>query len=229
LNDEVSRLGPPAGLGTTKDEVRKYLGDSTNPLRVAFEKVAERGPGNPSVASDTPRIAGRFTVVSPDDDRITDNVSNTVKDERDDYPGHDERPSHPARDRSREAQTGNSIGYTVRRLEREAKDDHFAAVILARLRAGEITANAAAVLAGHRLRSITIPADPRAAARRLVRHFTREQFGEMVDAAAFPSRSSRAIMSTRDRSIPGGLGTPRRRIERRGRRRPPMARGWDLR
>ncbi len=72
---------------------------------------------------------------------------------------------------------GNSVSYTVRRLKRERPD------LFERVKAKEMTANAAALEAGFREKQITIPADPRKAARRLVRHFSREEFSALVDEA----------------------------------------------
>jgi hypothetical protein len=73
--------------------------------------------------------------------------------------------------------TGTSVAYTVRRLSRERPD------LLARVEAGEMSANAAAIEAGFRERQLTIPADPRKAGRYLAKHFTSEQFSAMIDAA----------------------------------------------
>jgi hypothetical protein len=88
-----------------------------------------------------------------------------------------------ARDHSHEPQAGTSIGAVVRRFEKAARHDEAIAAIYAELKAGRLSANAAAVAAGFRPKAITIPAVPAMAGRLLARHFTREQFSALVDAA----------------------------------------------
>ena len=73
--------------------------------------------------------------------------------------------------------TGTSVSYALRRLKRERPD------LYERVKAREMSAHAASVEAGFREKAITIPAEPRKAARRLVRHFSRKQFSELVDEA----------------------------------------------
>lgn len=77
--------------------------------------------------------------------------------------------------RSASSPRGTSVSSAVRRLHRERPD------LLGRVESGELSAHAAMIEAGFRDKAITIPADPRKAARRLARHFTREQFSELVD------------------------------------------------
>lgn len=153
---------PPRGLGTTKDEIRKYLGDSDNPLRVEFEKAAEKGPGNRIGRQDAPRTpTGSFTS-NPNVIRNTG------------VPGpsppiiriHDQpAPPAPKRDRSKEPQAGTSVGYAIRRLNRDRPE------LLERVKQGELTAHKAMVVAGFLPPTITIPIDPEVAARRIVKHF----------------------------------------------------------
>lgn len=73
--------------------------------------------------------------------------------------------------------TGTSVSYALRRLSRERPDLYEA------VKSGETTANAAMIEAGFRPPQLTIPLDPRKAARRIARHLTREQFSELVDEA----------------------------------------------
>jgi hypothetical protein len=42
----------PRGIGTNLDEVRKYLGDSSNPLRLTFENLLEENPMPPKEQTD---------------------------------------------------------------------------------------------------------------------------------------------------------------------------------
>ena len=108
------------GLGTTKDAIRKSLGPSDNPVRIAFEALAETKPGNPIVVTAPRSEAGKFAVVHPDDeaDRIPNSIRNTV----------DPNPT-PTGDRSREPQADNSVGYAIRRFEREAPQNPEVAAI----------------------------------------------------------------------------------------------------
>jgi hypothetical protein len=73
-------------------------------------------------------------------------------------------PAKPKRDYSREAPTGNSVSYAMRRLKKHAPE------LAAKVMAGETSANAAAVAAGFRERKVTIPYNPARAARILLRH-----------------------------------------------------------
>lgn len=57
------------------------------------------------------------------------------------------------RDHAREAPTGNSVSYALRRLQQRPE-------LLDKVKAGELTPNRAMVEAGFRRRSITIPDDP---------------------------------------------------------------------
>lgn len=81
---------------------------------------------------------------------------------------------HPARDRSNDAPAGNSTIYTVNRLAKERPD------LLDKIKIGELTPNAAAIAAGFRSKSITIPDEPEAAARRLLRHFQADRLEALL-------------------------------------------------
>lgn len=163
----------PEGIESTPAEVERYLAGS-GPILARFLELVRRSPGNPNVGTDTPRADGRFSVVRADDEehRITHNMSNTV-----------DEPTQPAPS-PRKTQTGTSLGYTVSRLAREAAEypEGPAADAYARLMRGEITANAAAVLAGHRPKLITIPPNPSRAGRLLARHFDPDQFEALARA-----------------------------------------------
>lgn len=70
--------------------------------------------------------------------------------------------------------TGNSVSYALRRLSRERPD------LYERVKAGELTANAAMVAAGFRDRTVQVPADPERAARALARLFDPAALAELV-------------------------------------------------
>jgi hypothetical protein len=160
---------PPRGLGTTKDEVRKYLGGSDNPLRVLFEKAAEKGPGG--VREEQARGEnGQFN-------RIPNIIRNAVESEIHPLviPFRDPpSPPAPKRDRSNEPQAGTSVGYAVRRLGRERPD------LLAKVEAGEWTAHHAMVVAGFLPRTITIPIEATAASRLILKHFRDDDVLELI-------------------------------------------------
>lgn len=69
---------------------------------------------------------------------------------------------------------GNSATYALRRLRKDCPDLH------ARVLAGELSPHAAAVAAGFRPRTLTIPVDPERVARTILRHFDREQISRLV-------------------------------------------------
>lgn len=80
------------------------------------------------------------------------------------------------RDYTREAPTGNSVSYAVRRLKNNRPD------LFEQVKTGELTAHGAMVAAGFKLRSITVDDDPERAARRLLRHFQGERLQALIAA-----------------------------------------------
>jgi hypothetical protein len=70
---------------------------------------------------------------------------------------------------------GTNDNYTVRRLKRDRPD--LAEMVLD----GELSANAAAIEAGFRIKSITIPIHPERAARSICNHFSPEQLSELIN------------------------------------------------
>lgn len=96
-------------------------------------------------------------------DFITDNGAPTII------------PIQP-RDYAREAPTGTSVSYAVRRLKNNRPD------LYEQVKAGELTPNRAMVEAGFRAKSITIDDDPQRAARRLLRHFQGERLEALMRA-----------------------------------------------
>jgi hypothetical protein len=69
---------------------------------------------------------------------------------------------------------GTSEQYAIRKLREDRPDLH------ARVLARELSPHAAMIEAGFRQRSITVPTDPEAAARRLRRHFEGERLERLV-------------------------------------------------
>jgi hypothetical protein len=72
---------------------------------------------------------------------------------------------------------GNSEAYALRRLRKDRPDLH------ARVLSGEFSAHGAMVKAGFRKKLLTVPLDVRRAATVLAKHFTREEFAEIVSIA----------------------------------------------
>lgn len=161
---------PPRGLGTSKDEIRKYLGGSDNPLRVKFEQAAEKGQGGTNNPSGTNQHSANG-VVNPNNIRVDlDPPIIRIHDQQD-------QPK-PKRDRSNEPQAGTSVGYAVRRLGRERPD------LLAKVEAGECTAHNAMVMAGFLPRTITIPIEATAASRLILKHFHGDDLLELIRVLA---------------------------------------------
>ena len=70
---------------------------------------------------------------------------------------------------------GTSKQYTLRRLAKEGRDD-----LLTQVETGELSANAAAIEAGWRKKTITVRIDPGSAAQTIRNHFDDEQIAELV-------------------------------------------------
>jgi len=70
---------------------------------------------------------------------------------------------------------GTEANYTIRRLKRDRPD------LAEKVIANELSANAAAIEAGFRIKSITIPLDPERAARSIRQHFTEQQIRELIE------------------------------------------------
>jgi hypothetical protein len=94
-------------------------------------------------------------------------------------------PSRPPRQRNnaRESRQGDSVSYAVRRLGKYRPD------LLERVRAGELSAHAAMVEAGFIPKAITIPDEPVAAARRLLRHFQGDRLAQLIHELQTRSRA----------------------------------------
>lgn len=153
---------PPRGLGATLEEVRRYLGDSENPLRVSFEKRVTRSAGgnnNPYGRGGKPSPP-----INPNDIRFDSSESDSPPDP----------PPKPKRDRSGEPQAGTSVGYAVRRLGRERPD------LLAKVEQGELSAHSAMREAGFVRRTVAIPIEPVAAVRLIVKHFKPDDLYELI-------------------------------------------------
>jgi hypothetical protein len=128
---DAARSTPPP---SARLEREAFEGDSTNPLRVKFEALAEGKAGAPLGNSNN-----RSGLPNPiPDSPIPNDIRVWVPDETA-APEPPPQLTPKPRDRSREPQAGTSVGYAVRRLEREATKDPEgpAAAAFERLKAGE--------------------------------------------------------------------------------------------
>lgn len=100
------------------------------------------------------------------------------------------RPKPRVRDYKRESRQGNSSSYNRRRLERGCAGKPARPDLLDRVKAGEISLYEAVIQAGYMPRQMTMPCEPIAASRILLRHFSgddllaliREQLNHAGDA-----------------------------------------------
>lgn len=84
-------------------------------------------------------------------------------------------PEPHARDYDREAPTGNSVSYALRRLKTQRPDLH------EKVQAKKLSPNAAMVEAGFRKPTISLPVDPDAAVRLIVKHFQGDALTGLID------------------------------------------------
>lgn len=98
--------------------------------------------------------------------------------ESDEYVGQGTRSDKQLRDNvTKSRQGGNELSYTLRRLARSHPE------LLDRVESGELSANAAAIEAGFRHKTITVRLDDaQSAVRTLLRHYTKEQLRKAINA-----------------------------------------------
>lgn len=152
----------PQGLGVTDELIRQFLKSPRLIQLYNDATVSERG----GLQHDSRGPDGQFEAHNPNIVRVVDGSPETI-------------PIRP-RDRSDEPKAGNSVGYFLRRLDREGRDNPEIRALHERVLAGELSAHAAAVLAGFIEKAISIPAEPTAAARRLLRHFQGDRLAQLI-------------------------------------------------
>jgi hypothetical protein len=76
---------------------------------------------------------------------------------------------------------GTGTSHTIRRLRRDAEKNPELQPILEQVLSGQLSANAGAIKAGIRQPSVSIPLDPIAAGRRLLRHFKGDRLAALID------------------------------------------------
>jgi hypothetical protein len=76
---------------------------------------------------------------------------------------------------------GNNASHAIRRLRGVAKKKPEIQPILEQVLSGQLSANAGAIKAGIRQPSVSIPLDPQAAGRRLLRHFKGDRLAALID------------------------------------------------
>ena len=162
----------PEGCEVKIEVVRKAIRGTD--VAETFEAMIRGEPGaqkgevrNPSGANQHSERINRDTItVNPGDPPVT-------------IPPSSEVPRR--RDYSREAPTGTSVSYAVRRLSKARPD------LYERVKAGEISAHRGMVLAGFKRRQVAIPIDPGAAARLILQHFTAEEVAELMRLLGTPA------------------------------------------
>jgi hypothetical protein len=85
------------------------------------------------------------------------------------------------RDRSNDMPGGNSNISAVRWLSMAVEAGEIDSSLMDQIQAGSLSPNAAMVSAGFRKRSITIPDEPGAAAKRLLRHFSGDRLIALIE------------------------------------------------
>jgi hypothetical protein len=69
---------------------------------------------------------------------------------------------------------GNSEPYTIRRLKRDRPE------LAEKVLNGELSANAAAIEAGFRKKTVTVTLEPRSISRTLTRHLSRDEINDLL-------------------------------------------------
>jgi hypothetical protein len=121
---------PPQGLGTTADQLRRYLALGS-PERIAFEAAIDRGRGG---LNNCYGRAGKPELgINPNIVRVDSLAGESTTIPLDGHTADSKKAIDPKRDRSQEPQAGNAVGYAVRRLGRDRPD------LLDRVKTGAIT------------------------------------------------------------------------------------------
>lgn len=155
----------PSGCQSSIPFIRKIIAGSA--IAERFEELVRGEPGQPDASSQPRTEGGRFT------DRNR-NIIPVTADSPPTLPlSPTTAPTRP-RDYSRESKQGTSVSYALRRLSKQRPD------LLERVKAGSMSAHSAMVAAGFRPKAITIPDDPKGAARRLSLHFKGERLDELI-------------------------------------------------
>lgn len=162
---------PPEGLGTTEKTIRQYLAGHPDKLEEfnLMLAIPRGGSNNPTGKNQHAEVNRSIRTVDLGIEASgLDPVAVDVAHES----------AIGTRGTARKGPSrGTTVEYAVRRLTRKRPD------LMARVRAGELSFHAAMREAGFRRPVFQVPEDPAAAARALARHFTRQQFDDLVAAA----------------------------------------------
>lgn len=152
----------PAGCQTKISLVRRMLADT--PEADMFEDLIRGRPGNPS---------GTNQHTSGKCDNVTLSSS-----EPDTIPLSPDVPRPQRTDRARKPPTGHSVSYSIRRLKDNRPD------LLDKVQSGELSYNAAMIEGGFKQREFSIPDQPEAAVRRIVKNFKGDDLIALVRGLA---------------------------------------------
>lgn len=142
-----------------------------------FERLTRGEVGNKGPKDES----GRFT--QPNRDKVPEwtETPSTV-------PLSQGLPRTRVRDYDREAPTGNSTSYAIRQLERGRKIDGEKLPprhdLIEKVKAGEISIHKAMLEAGFRKPTLTVPLDPEAATRLIVKHFRGDDLTDLIHRLA---------------------------------------------
>lgn len=154
---EFLELKPLKGLGTKLADVERLLADDPEALALLREAVTEKHGGGDRNPEGANQYKGNNSVK-------TNNVSL-------DQPSPDLFTPPPEKPK-RKTQQGNAKAYTLSRLKKQSP------ALFERVKAGELSANAAAIEAGFRR-----PPSPSKTVRNLLPKLTREELREVADIA----------------------------------------------
>lgn len=151
--EDFVKADPLDGLGTSLDQLYRVCRGTPAEIKIDEVTVGEQG-GNKN-----PEGRNQYTEVNDN------NINN---------------------DHRRTSPVGTSRQFALRKLRKEANkeaergDEPKIALLYERVIAGEISPHAAMVEAGFRKKMLTVPADVRAAARVLVKHFDAHELCEAI-------------------------------------------------
>jgi hypothetical protein len=148
----------PSGLALNREETRRHLeiamtAKVTGAEQVYHEWFIRETKGNQRGRNK--KRGNRYTVENAPESRGDNNIITSTL--------------------VRDLAVGTSQEYTLRRLARDHEE------LFERVKAGELSANAAAIQAGFRSKTISVPVDkPEAVAKSLRKHMTKESLAELA-------------------------------------------------
>jgi hypothetical protein len=163
----------PEGCETPIHVIRRIIQGTDKTLETDFEKLVRGEPGG--IRPDQPRSEnGTFGPIRNRDPITVADTPPIFDPDVIPFDSPPAKPSRKPRDYSREAPTGTSVSYAVRRLGKERPD------LLERVKSGELKPKTAMREAGFVLDEFSIPVEPQSAARRILKRFEGEPLVELI-------------------------------------------------